>query len=248
MSLPPLYAHRFGRDYGPDSSEQALARALAEPLAGLETDCCLTRDGAIVCLHEPYLPHATDGTGWVYERSAAEIAAGRLRDRNGEPTDQHPLLLEQLLDDTRIAGHVLQLEVKAFADPVRAAATARRVCRQVHESDRVPERTEIISFWPDACVVAAAEGLRSRLIVACAYTPEALAGWTGEVGITGVILEPQYFSRPVLDLWRAAGLSVMSGAVNDATLARIVAGFEPDAMATDRPHELARELIAQAQE
>jgi hypothetical protein len=44
-------------------------------------------------------------------------------------------------------------------------------------------------------------------------------------------------------LWRAAGLSVMSGLVNDPeVLARLLA-FAPDHIATDRPHELYVSLI-----
>ena len=39
-ALPPLYAHRLGRAYGPDSSAAALRGALAGgPLAGVETAC-----------------------------------------------------------------------------------------------------------------------------------------------------------------------------------------------------------------
>ena len=47
----PLIAHRCGRAYGPDSSRQALRAALAGGrLCGVETDLCLTRDGALACL------------------------------------------------------------------------------------------------------------------------------------------------------------------------------------------------------
>jgi glycerophosphoryl diester phosphodiesterase len=35
--LPALYAHRLGRDYGPDSSFAALRGALEQRLDGLET-------------------------------------------------------------------------------------------------------------------------------------------------------------------------------------------------------------------
>jgi glycerophosphoryl diester phosphodiesterase len=75
--LPPLYAHRLGRAYGPDSSRTALARALREPLEGLETDCCLTADGKLVLLHDPLLDLGTTLTGWAHERSAAGSRAGR---------------------------------------------------------------------------------------------------------------------------------------------------------------------------
>ena len=45
MATPPLYAHRLGRAYGPDSSAAALAGSLAAGVDGLETDVCATSDG-----------------------------------------------------------------------------------------------------------------------------------------------------------------------------------------------------------
>jgi glycerophosphoryl diester phosphodiesterase len=68
--LPALYAHRLGRAYGPDSSAAALARALERPLAGLETDCCLTADGELVLLHEPLLEAGTTLSGWAHVLTA----------------------------------------------------------------------------------------------------------------------------------------------------------------------------------
>ena len=83
----PLIAHRCGRAYGPDSSRRALLAALAGgPLCGVETDVCITRDGALACLHDPYLPLATTLTGWAHERSRADVLAGRLLDRDGRAT------------------------------------------------------------------------------------------------------------------------------------------------------------------
>jgi len=83
----PLIAHRCGRAYGPDSSRRALRAALAGgPLRGVETDVCLTRDGALVCLHDPYLALGTTLTGWAHERSAADVLAGRLLDGEGRAT------------------------------------------------------------------------------------------------------------------------------------------------------------------
>jgi hypothetical protein len=55
---------------------------------GLETDVCLTTDGALVLLHDPYLPLGTDLKGLEYERTATELRRARLRDRNGRLTAQ----------------------------------------------------------------------------------------------------------------------------------------------------------------
>ena len=77
MALPPLHAHRLGRAYGPDSSAEALAGALAASVDGLETDVCLTADGELVLLHDPLLSLGTTIDGWAHERTSAEIASAR---------------------------------------------------------------------------------------------------------------------------------------------------------------------------
>ena len=121
--LPALYAHRLGRAYGPDSSLAALHRAIQQPLDGLETDCCLTADGELVLLHDPLLDLGTTVSGWAHQRTAAEIRAGRLRNRDGTVSDERPLLLDELLD-LAPPGATLQLEVKAHADPALARRTS----------------------------------------------------------------------------------------------------------------------------
>ena len=157
--LPALYAHRLGRAYGPDSSRAALTRALQGPLDGLETDCCLTADGELVLLHDPLLEVGTTVSGWAHERTAAQIRAGRLRHRDGTPSDERPLLLDELLERAP-SGATLQLEVKAYADPDLARRTARALCERLRDHP-AREGTEVISYWSDACELAAELGFRA---------------------------------------------------------------------------------------
>jgi hypothetical protein len=113
----------------------------------------------------------------------------------------------------------------------------------VARSDELPtERIEIISFWPDACIAAANYGFKTRPILACAYSPKALTRWAVDAGIHGIILEGSYFAAAVVEPCRDAGLSIMSGLVNDARLLERVLLFNPDAVASDRPTELMAEL------
>jgi glycerophosphoryl diester phosphodiesterase len=94
--VPAIFAHRLGRAYGPDSSREALRRSLSEPLDGLETDCCLTADGQLVLLHDPLLPLVTTLSGWAHQRTAGQILAAHLLDRDGRPSSQRPMLLDEL--------------------------------------------------------------------------------------------------------------------------------------------------------
>lgn len=237
-------AHRLGRAYGPDSSATALAGAIAGPLAGLETDLVLTADGELVLLHDPLLPLATTLEGWAHEHTASEILAGRLLDRAGEPTEERPLLLSELLR-TAPPELTLQLEVKAHADEALARHTTEAICAQLGAAGAV-DRVELISFYSGACALAAAGGVISRLIVWADYEPDALAGWAARTGVAGVSIEHFLLSERLVGALREAGLSINTGTVNDAELLERVLAFDPDAVVSDRPHELRAEAASRA--
>jgi glycerophosphoryl diester phosphodiesterase len=239
-----LIAHRLGRAYGPDSSATALAGAIAGPLAGLETDLVLTADGELVLLHDPLLPLATTLEGWAHERTAGEILSGRLLDRAGVPTEERPLLLGELLRATP-ADLTLQLEVKAHADEALARRTTEAICAQLGAAGAV-DRVELISFYSGACALAAEGGLTSRLIVWADYEPDALADWAARTGVAGVSIEHFLLSERLVSALRQTGLSVNTGTVNDPELLERVLAFGPDAVVTDRPHELWAEAASRA--
>ena len=158
-------------------------------------------------------------------------------------SEEHPLLLGDLWP--LLAGRELtvQLEVKAICDDQLAQQTCRALCAELLADPPPPGVTvEVISFWPDVLPTAAATGLQTRLIVAAPHQPLALQRWAVSHGISGLILEAEFWSAPHVDLWRDAGLSVMSGVCNDAALARRVLTYAPDAFSTDRPLELRREV------
>jgi glycerophosphoryl diester phosphodiesterase len=244
-TLPPLYAHRLGRHYGPDSSAAALRRTLSGPVEGVETDVCLTADDQLVLLHDPLLTLGTTLEGWALQRTADEIRSGLIRGSTGEPTTEHPLLLEELLELLPQAVG-LQLEVKAHADPVLARRTAEVLCERLRR-DPSRDRVEVLSFHAEACAVAAANGVSARLVIWADYAPEALASWARQTGVTGVSVEHFLLSERLIGVLRDAGLSVNTGTVNHQEVLSRVLEFAPDAIGTDRPHELraaAERLIA----
>ncbi len=238
-ALPPLYAHRLGRHYGPDSSAAALEHTLCGPFEGLETDVCLTADGGLVLLHDPLLALGTTLEGWAHGRSVAEIRSAWIRDSAGEPTGERPLELEDLLQ--LVPGGVgLQFDVKAHADPLLAARTAEALCRRLMGQPGL-DRVEVISFHGEACAVAAAHGIATRLVIWADYAPESLAAWALQTGVGGVSIEHFMLTEPLVGVLRDAGLSVNVGTVNHHQFLPRVLEFSPDAIGTDRPHELRAE-------
>jgi glycerophosphoryl diester phosphodiesterase len=244
-TLPLLYAHRLGREPGPDSSRAALRATLAGPVDGLETDACLTADGRLVLLHDPWLSSSTTARGWAHQSVWSDVQHTRLRDRNGAATAETPMLLEELLDDAPRDLRV-QVEVKAHGDPALARATAAAVCRAActrPDHDRV----EVLSFHTVACEETARHGMPARLVAWADYAPAALARWAARAGVGGVCIEHFLLHPALVERLRLGGLSVTTGTLNDAELAARAAGLGVDAITTDRPAALHHELAARSQ-
>lgn len=241
-SLPELYAHRLGREPGPDSSRAALRATLAGPVDGLETDACLTADGRLVLLHDPWLSSSTTLRGWAHQTVWSDLRYARLRDRDGAPTAETPMLLEELPDDAP-RDLPLQVEVKAHGDPDQAGATAAAVCRvAVGRPDR--GRVEVLSFHTIACEEAVRHGMPARLVAWADYAPAALARWAARAGVGGICIEHFLLHAALVERLRFGGLSVSTGTVNDARLAARAAALGVDAITTDRPAALHHELAA----
>jgi glycerophosphoryl diester phosphodiesterase len=237
-----LIAHRLGSAYGPDNSETALRRSLSGPLEGLETDVCLTADGELVLLHDPLLSQGTTLAGWAHERRLEELLEGSLLGPDGDPADEPPLTLDQLLANAPL-DLIVQVEVKTQSNPELAQRTAAAICDRYARSPQ-RERLEVISFHTDACEVAAAAGFRTRLVIWADYAPEMLAGWALRHGVSGVKVEHFLLSDQLVGILRAAGITVSTGTVNDVELLNEVLRAQPRCITTDRPHELRREAVA----
>jgi glycerophosphoryl diester phosphodiesterase len=226
----PLYAHRLGRAYGPDNSRAALHGALAAEADGLESDVCLTADGELVLLHDPWLPSGTDLEGWAHQRTAAELRRARLRD-GGE----RPLFLDELVAAAP-RDLVLQFDVKSHADPELAVRTVEALAAALART--AGRRVAVLSFASDACARAAALGLPARLVIWADYAPRALARWARRHRVGGVCVEHFVLSRQLVAALRRGGLSVTTGTVNEAALLRHVAALGVDAVTTDDPARL----------
>ncbi|MBI1186430.1 MAG: glycerophosphodiester phosphodiesterase [Alphaproteobacteria bacterium] len=126
-------AHRGGPAPGyPENALETFARTTDAIPALLEVDVALTRDGALVLMHDDTVDRTTTGQGRVRELTLAEIQALRLRDERGTITGARTPTLAQALDWA--AGKaVLELDVKRgtpferVVDAVRAAQAEERV-------------------------------------------------------------------------------------------------------------------------
>src|SRR6185369_5930457 len=85
--LPVVSAHRGGPQAGfPENCIATFENTLQHTYAFLEIDPRLTKDGAIVVLHDPTLERTTTGRGKLADLTLAEVRKLRLKDPQGNVT------------------------------------------------------------------------------------------------------------------------------------------------------------------
>ena len=78
-----IIGHRGARNLWPENSLAGFERTRELGVDGVEFDVHLSRDDEMVVIHDPSLERTTEGTGAVADRTAAELAATKLRDGGG---------------------------------------------------------------------------------------------------------------------------------------------------------------------
>ena len=124
---PLAIAHRGGMALGPENTLATFGRATALGLRYLETDVHTTRDGELVCFHDPTLGRVTGHPGRVRDVDLADVR--RLRVHR---TERVPTLAEALhaFPDTCFAIDLKdERSIGAMARLLRAnPAWATRIC------------------------------------------------------------------------------------------------------------------------
>jgi glycerophosphoryl diester phosphodiesterase len=106
-----IVGDRGARNLWPDNSLDGFRRTRALGIDAVEFDVHLARDGELVVIHDPTLERTTLGTGAVADRTAAELAATKLRDGNGEGVPHFASVLDVFAD----SGMELHIEIKTDA-------------------------------------------------------------------------------------------------------------------------------------
>lgn len=106
-------AHRGDSANYPENTMVAFRAAIASGAEMIETDVRLTRDGVPVLIHDCTVDRTTDGTGYVKDKTFAELCA--LNAGTEEAPQQIPTL-EELLELMVPTGITLNLEVKEYAE------------------------------------------------------------------------------------------------------------------------------------
>ncbi|MFI1202349.1 glycerophosphodiester phosphodiesterase [Streptomyces sp. BHT-5-2] len=210
--------HRGLMGVEPENTLRSFVRAEREGVDAVELDLHLSKDGALVVMHDPDVDRTTDGTGPVAERTLAE-----LRELDAGQGERIPVF-EDVAEAVRLP---LQAEIKDVA--------AAQALAEVVRSRDLTCRVEVISFHDEALAE-----IRTLL-------PEVRTGLVGEwydagivdrataVGAALVSLDIRRLTLEVVERAHAAGLRVLGWTVNTHDQLRLARGLGLDGVVTDQP-------------
>ncbi|MCX4662313.1 glycerophosphodiester phosphodiesterase [Streptomyces uncialis] len=201
--------------------ENTLRSFVAAELAGLdviELDLHLSKDGALVVMHDADVDRTTDGSGPIADRTLAQLRtldAGR-----GERVP----VFEEVLDAVRAP---LQAEIKDIA-------AARALADVMHARNLVP-RVEVLSFHDAALAEISRLVPDARTaLVASRYGLDVVDRATA-VGAGTLVLNIRRLTLELVERARKADLRIIGWVVNTQDQLRLVRALGLDGATTDHP-------------
>ena len=144
-NAPRLLAHRGGAKEYDENSLGAFRACYEKGLRGFETDLRLTKDNALVILHDDKLERTTTGTGVVENLTADEVKALKLK-KSGEPVPFALDLMGYFKDKPDI---FIELEMKTGNTNLYTLARLETYCKALHEAAQstLPRGTYIFTSF-----------------------------------------------------------------------------------------------------
>ncbi len=202
----------------PENTLRSFVAAQQAGLDVIELDLHLSKDGALVVMHDTDVDRTTDGSGAIADKTLAELRA--LDAGRGERVP----VFEEVLDAVKSP---LQAEIKDVA--------AARALAEVMTGRDLVSRVEVSSFHDDAVAEIArlVPGVRTALI-ASRYGTDVVDRAVA-VGATTVCLNIRRLTLEVVEHARKADLKIIGWVVNTQDHLRLVRALELDGATTDYP-------------
>jgi glycerophosphoryl diester phosphodiesterase len=202
----------------PENTLRSFVAAQQAGLDVIELDLHLSKDGALVVMHDAEVDRTTDGNGPIAEKTLAE-----LRSLDAGQGERIPVF-EEVLDAVRTP---LQAEIKDVA-------AAQVLAEVMHRRDLV-SRVEVLSFHDEAVAEIArlVPGVRTAL-VADHYGTEVVERATA-AGAQTLVLNIRRLTLEIVEHARDADLRVIGWVVNTLDHLRLVRALELDGATTDYP-------------
>ncbi|MEU0026919.1 glycerophosphodiester phosphodiesterase family protein [Streptomyces sp. NPDC006335] len=210
--------HRGVMGTEPENTLRSFVAAQQAGLDVIELDLHLSKDGALVVMHDTDVDRTTDGTGPIAEKTLTELRA--LDAGRGERVP----VFEEVLDAVRSP---LQAEIKDIA-------AARALAEVMLRRDLV-SRVEVSSFHDEAIaeIGRLVPGVRTALI-GSRFGPD-IVERAVEAGAGTVCLNIRRLTLEVVEAARKADLKIIGWVVNTQDHLRLVRALELDGATTDYP-------------
>ncbi|WP_336322315.1 glycerophosphodiester phosphodiesterase [Streptomyces lavendofoliae] len=210
--------HRGVMGVEPENTLRSFVRAEAAGMDVIELDLHLSKDGALVVMHDAEVDRTTDGTGAVADRTLAE-----LRTLDAGLGERVPVF-EEVLDAVRTP---LQAEIKDVA-------AARTLAEVMHRRD-LTGRVEVSSFHDEAVAEIARLVPGVRTVLIASHWGDDIVTRALAAGAGTLALNIRRLTLETTERARAAGLGVIAWVVNTPQHLRLVRALELDGATTDHP-------------
>jgi len=202
----------------PENTLRSFVAAQQAGLDVIELDLHLSKDGALVVMHDTDVDRTTDGTGPIAEKTLTELRA--LDAGRGERVP----VFEEVLDAVRSP---LQAEIKDIA--------AARALAEVMLRRNLVSRVEVSSFHDEAIaeIGRLVPGVRTALI-GSRFGPD-IVERAVEAGAGTVCLNIRRLTLEVVEAARKADLKIIGWVVNTQDHLKLVRALELDGATTDYP-------------
>ncbi|MET9877468.1 glycerophosphodiester phosphodiesterase family protein [Actinacidiphila glaucinigra] len=211
--------HRGVMGVEPENTLRSFVRAEREDMDQIELDLHLSKDGALIVMHDVKVDRTTDGSGLI-----GDFTLDELRDLDAGHGERIPVFEE-----------VLDAVTKPIQAEIKDVAAARVLAGVMRERDLV-ERVDVLSFHdealaeirellPDARTVLVAQGPMGSEIVTRAQA----------VGARLVSLSLRRISLALVQECHRAGISVISWTVNTPADLALARALGLDGVVTDMP-------------
>ncbi|WP_431949131.1 glycerophosphodiester phosphodiesterase [Actinacidiphila sp. bgisy167] len=211
--------HRGVMGVEPENTLRSFVRAEREDMDQIELDLHLSKDGALIVMHDEEVDRTTDGSGRV-----GDLTLDELRGLDAGHGERIPVFEE-----------VLDAVTKPIQAEIKDVAAARVLAGLMRERDLV-ERVDVLSFHdealaeirellPDARTVLVAQGPMGSEIVTRAQA----------VGAGLVSLSLRRISLALVQECHRAGISVIAWTVNSPADLALARALGLDGAVTDLP-------------
>lgn len=202
----------------PENTLRSFVAAQAAGLDVIELDLHLSKDGALVVMHDADVGRTTDGRGPIVEKTLAE-----LRELDAGKGERIPVF-EEVVDAVKAP---LQAEIKDVA--------AARALAEIMIARDLTGRVEVLSFHDEAIAEIArlVPGVRTAL-VASRYGTDVVERATA-VGAATLVLNIRRLTLEIVEHARKADLRIIGWVVNTQDDLRLVRALQLDGATTDYP-------------